>query len=76
MQVGESSLQQDVLVRRAGDVTGPVGTGAAVPDCLLHRHQHSWMLPHAEIVIGAPDRHVGTETMFSARGNSPTRRSS
>ena len=26
--------------------------------------QHSWMLPHAEIVIGAPDRHVGTETMF------------
>jgi len=22
-------------VRRAGDVTGPAGTGAAVPDCLL-----------------------------------------
>src|SRR3546814_1197131 len=22
------------------------------------------MLPHAEIVIGAPDRHVGAETMF------------
>src|SRR3546814_14820753 len=22
------------------------------------------MLPHAEIIIGAPDRHVGTETMF------------
>ena len=62
MQVGESS--QDVLVRRAGDVTGPAGTGAAVLDCLLHRHQYSWMLPHAEIVIGAPDRHVGTETMF------------
>src|SRR3546814_1917405 len=62
--VGKSSLQQDVLVRRAGDITGPAGTGAAVLDCLLHRRQHSWMLPHAEIVIGAPDRHVGTETMF------------
>jgi hypothetical protein len=64
VQVGESSLQQDVLVRRAGDVTGSAGTGAAVPDCLQHRCQHSWMLPHAEIVVGTPDRHVGTETMF------------
>src|SRR3546814_12354288 len=64
MQVGESSLQQSKLMRRAGDIPGPAGTGAAVPDCFLHCHQHSWMLPHAEIVIGAPDRHVRAETMF------------
>src|SRR3546814_14861468 len=64
MQVGESSLQQSKLMRRAGDIPGPAGTGAAVPDCFLHCHQHSWMLPHAEIVIGAPDRHVGAETML------------
>jgi len=33
-------------------------TGAVAVNGRVHRRQHLWVLPHAEIVVGAPHRHL------------------
>ncbi len=55
MQVGELALEKHVIVVGTGDVAGAAGTGATVVDRLLHGIDHELVLPHAEIVVGAPD---------------------
>src|ERR1700730_2881562 len=42
----------------AGDVTGAAGAGANPGGGLDHGADHLRMLPHAEIVVGAPDHDV------------------
>jgi hypothetical protein len=38
----------------ARDVAGAAAAGAGRSQCLLHRRQHCWVLPHTEVVVGAP----------------------
>src|SRR5215470_2747337 len=47
----------------ARDVAGAARTGTHCPQRLFHRRQDSRMLPHAEIVVGAPDSDLGADAM-------------
>ena len=58
VQVGELGLELDVVVGGAGDVARAAGAGADLVDRLVHGVEHDRVLAHAEIVVGAPDRHV------------------
>ena len=58
MQVGELALKQDMLMIGAGDIAGAAGPGAAAIESFMHRGEHLGVLPHAEVVVRAPDRHV------------------
>jgi hypothetical protein len=58
MEFGRLPLQEHVIMVRAGDVAGAARAGATLLDCLVHRGQCLWMLAHAEVVVGAPDRHL------------------
>ena len=59
VQVRQLLLQQHVVVVGAGDVAGAAGAGAAAVQRLVHRGQHGRVLAHAEVVVGAPHRHLG-----------------
>jgi hypothetical protein len=50
----------------AGDVARPAGTDADGPQRLLHRCEHGGVLPHAEIVIRAPDRDLGADAVVES----------
>ena len=55
MQVGELRLQIDMIMGVAADVTRAARTGADVVERFLHRGDDLRMLPHRQIVVGAPD---------------------
>jgi hypothetical protein len=42
----------------ATDITRATRASATTTHCLLHRRNHSWMLSHAQIIIGTPNRHI------------------
>ena len=58
VEVGQLGLELHVIVGGAGDVAGAAGAGAHLVDRLVHGGAHLRVLAHAEIVVGAPDRHV------------------
>ena len=58
MQIGELGLELDVIMGGAGDVARAAGAGADRLDRLMHGGAHGRVLAHAEIVVGAPYRHV------------------
>ncbi len=58
VQIGQLALQQHVVVVGAGDIARAAGAGAAPIDRRVHRRQHLRVLAHAEIVVGAPHRHL------------------
>jgi hypothetical protein len=58
VQIGKLGLELDMIVGSAGDVAGAAGAGADGLDRLMHGFAHRRMLAHAEIVVGAPHRHV------------------
>src|SRR6266404_4325301 len=48
----------------ARDVAGSAGARTRCPQRLFHRRQDRGMLPHAEIVVRAPDRDLGTDAVI------------
>ena len=60
VQIGQLAFEHDVVMVGAGDVPGAAGAGAATVDRRMHRRQHLRVLAHAEIVVGAPYRHLAT----------------
>ena len=58
VQIGELGLELDVIVGGAGDVARAAGAGADRLDRLVHGGEHRRVLAHAEIIVGAPHRHV------------------
>src|SRR5216684_6147434 len=48
----------------ARDVARSAGAGADRPQRLRHRRQHRRMLPHAEIIVRAPDRDLGADAVI------------
>ena len=68
VQVGKLALEQHVVVVGAGDVAGAAGAGAAAVERLMHGGEHRRVLAHAEIVVGAPDRHVALAAIGVADG--------
>src|ERR1700730_8072832 len=55
MQIGELGLELHVIVAGAGDVARAAGAGTDGIDRLVHGGDHGRVLPHAEVVVGAPD---------------------
>ena len=58
MQIGQLTLEFDERMVVASDVTRACGAGAHAGRGLDHRADHFRMLPHAEIVVGAPDHDI------------------
>ena len=58
MEIGQLLLEEDVGVRGAGDVARAARARSDALEGLGHGLQHDGMLAHAEVVVGAPDRHV------------------
>ena len=58
VEVGELLLQQHVVVAGARDVARAARPGAHLVQRLVHRRDDLRVLPHAEIVVAAPDRDV------------------
>src|SRR3954452_7917109 len=48
----------------ARDVARPAGAGPDRPQGLLHRRHHRRVLPHAEVIVRAPDRHLGADAVI------------
>src|SRR6516164_60552 len=46
------------------DVAGPAGARADRPQRLFHCRQHCRVLPHAEIIVRAPHRDLGTDAVI------------
>ena len=59
VQVRQLLLEQHVVVVRAGDVAGSARARAATVERLVHGPDHRRVLCHAEVVVGAPDGHLG-----------------
>jgi hypothetical protein len=55
MQIGQLSLQLDMIMGVAADVARPAGSGANAVKRVLHSPHNGRMLAHAEIVVRAPD---------------------
>jgi len=64
VQVGELVFEQQMHMVVARDVARPAGAGADRPQRFLHRCEDRRVLPHAEIIIGAPDRHLGADPVI------------
>ncbi len=58
VQIGELSLELDVIVSRAGDIARAAGARADLLDRLVHGIAHHLVLAHAEIIVRAPHRHA------------------
>jgi hypothetical protein len=58
VQVGELALELDQRMIVAGDVAGAAGAGSHPRRRLDHGADHFGVLPHAEIVVRAPDHDV------------------
>src|SRR5262245_6538858 len=58
MQVGELTLEQNMVVVGARNIPGAPSTRATLVDGELHRLGDLGMLAHAEIVVGTPDGDV------------------
>src|SRR5438132_7663236 len=50
----------------ARDVAGSAGPRTHFPQRLFHRRQHRRMLPHAEIIVRAPDGNLGPDPMIES----------
>src|SRR6266446_1408995 len=48
----------------ARDVAGSAGPRTHFPQRLFHRRQHRRMLPHAKVIVGAPDGDLGPDPMI------------
>ena len=55
MEVGQLGFQIDMVMGVATNVARAARTGPHIVERLFHCRDHLWMLPHAEIVVGAPD---------------------
>ena len=58
VQIGKLGFELDVIMGGAGDVARAARAGADRVDRLMHGGEHHRVLAHAEIVVGAPHRHV------------------
>src|SRR5260370_16489826 len=56
----------------ARDVARTAGAGADRPQRLFHRRQHRRMLPHAEIIVRAPDRDLGADAVIESERKAAT----
>lgn len=56
-----------------GDVARPAR--AAALEGIMHRFEHHGMLPHPEVIVGAPDDHLVVQAMIKGEGKRSARRS-
>jgi hypothetical protein len=56
MQVGKLALEQQVNMAGAGDIARAAGAAADCPQCFFHCREDRRVLPHAEIIVRAPDQ--------------------
>src|SRR5450759_2013865 len=68
MQIGQFLLELYQGVMGARDVAGAAGAGADPGRSLDHGADHFRVLPHAEIVVGAPDHDVARPLRGMPRG--------
>jgi len=66
VQIGELALEQQMHMAVAGDVARAAGAGPNRPQRLLHGRQYCRVLPHAEIVVRAPDGHLGADAVVES----------
>src|SRR5690606_21206659 len=66
MEGGGLAFEQHVVVIGAGDVPGAARARAAALERLVHCGQHRGVLTHAEIVVRAPDGHLGADAMLES----------
>ncbi len=71
VQVGQFFLKHDVIVVRARNIARPASPGAAMVERLPHGLQHVLVLPHAEVIVGAPDGDVVLLTAFAMTRRRP-----
>jgi hypothetical protein len=71
VQVGELALEQKMQMVVPGDVARPAGARADRPQSLFHRRQYRRVLPHAEIVVRAPNRHLGADAVIEGARVAP-----
>jgi hypothetical protein len=64
VQVGELALQQEMDMVVPRDIACAAGAGANRAQGLLHRRKDRPVLPHAEIVVRAPDGDFGTDAVI------------
>ncbi len=72
MQIGEFALEQHMQMAVPRDVAGAAGSGAERAQRLVHRGEHGRMLAHAEIIVRAPDRHLGADPVIEGAGKTTT----
>ena len=58
VQIGELGLELDMIVSRSGDIARAARARADLLDRLMHGVPHDRVLAHAEIIVGAPHRHL------------------
>ena len=58
VQIGELGLELHMIVSCSGDIARAARARADLLDRLMHGVAHNRVLAHAEIIVGAPHRHV------------------
>jgi len=71
VQIGELGFEQVIEVCVAGNVASAAAAGAKRTNGLDHRIEHHRVLPHAEIVVGAPDRHLVADAILESAREEP-----
>src|SRR6202035_4466465 len=66
VQIGEFGFEQVMAVCVAPNVASAAAAGAKRKNGLDHRIEHHRVLPHAEIVVGAPDRHLVADAVLES----------
>ena len=61
---GELALEQQMDMVVARDIARAAGAGADRAQRLFHRRQDRRVLPHAEIVVRAPNGHLGADAVI------------
>lgn len=59
VQIRQLLFEEHVVVVGAPDVAGTAGPGSECVDGFLHGIQHERVLPHAEVVVAAPNAYFG-----------------
>ena len=67
MQISQAGFELHVIVSRAGDVARTACASAHIFDRLFHRAGDARALPHAQIVIGAPNHHIARVAFIGAQ---------
>ena len=66
VEIGQRALELHMVVRGAGDVARATRAGADIVNRLLHGAGDTGALPHTQIIVRAPHRHVAHAAISGA----------